>query len=223
MPDLHEWISQKIDAAEQRAQACPPWPWTFDADWEEVKAADGIVVADVFALSGRQLRATGEFIAANDPAAALRRCTADRKILARHNVNPAWADWPSQAVACYGCGVESDCDWPVTENINDCPELLDIAEGYGLTADEHAQLDRPAPPPRKTCTSGKTLGQAIADVFDEFTAVQLDETFLGNVTAHKFTGLMPIAVELLPPTPIQRALDILGPHLQDEPLYRPTA
>lgn len=26
-----------------------------------------------------------------------------------------------------------------------------------------------------------------------------------------------------PPTPLERALDILGPHLQDQPLYRPTA
>lgn len=142
MPDLHDWISQQIDAAEQRSQACPPWPWTFDADEDAVLAADGIQVADAFALSSRQQRAIGEFIAANDPAAALRRCAADRKILARHRVEPTYGRdvW---ATACASCGTEGYADDPATENINDCPELLDLAEGYGLTSETLAQLDRP--------------------------------------------------------------------------------
>ncbi|MFC9821410.1 hypothetical protein ACFWG6_31020 [Streptomyces erythrochromogenes] len=83
-------------------------------------------------------------------ATALRRCSADRKILARHNIDPERAKWSrSEAVACRGCGTYSDCDWPVTDNLNDCPELLDLAEGYGLTEDQLAQLDRPELPPRQ--------------------------------------------------------------------------
>jgi hypothetical protein len=156
-------------------------------------------------------------------ATALRRCAADRKILARHNIDPERAKWArSEAVACRGCGTYGDCDWPVTDNLNDCPELLNLAEGYGLTEDQLAQLDRPELPPREeTGGPGKTLSQALTEAFDQFAAEQIEETFLGDVTAHKLTGLMPIAVDLLPPTPLERALDILAPHLRDQPLYRP--
>ena len=157
MPDLHGWISQKIDEVEQRAQALPPWPWTFDADWEEVKAADGIAVADVFALSGRQLRATGEFIAANDPAAVLRRCAADRKILELH----CYAGGSYEPYACDGCG-HDDLGANV-DHCNDCGTLQALAAGYGITDDEMAVLDRPEPE-RPASPGGKSALQVI----DEF-------------------------------------------------------
>ena len=76
-----------------------------------------------------------------NPANALRRCEADRKILARHRLNPDayWLD----AAMCHGCGVMGDCDDPVTDNLNDCPELLDLGHAHGLTAEILATLDRP--------------------------------------------------------------------------------
>ncbi|MFD9069165.1 hypothetical protein [Streptomyces lasiicapitis] len=80
-----------------------------------------------------------------DPAPLLRRCEADRRILARHNTDPAKAEW-SEATACKGCGTYGDCDWPETENINDCPELLDLGYAHGLTEEILAGLDRPQPP-----------------------------------------------------------------------------
>src|SRR5690606_22258896 len=58
-----------------------------------------------------------------DPTPLLRRCEADRRILARHNVDPAQSDSWLFAAACHGCGTEGDCDDPVTDNLNDCPEL----------------------------------------------------------------------------------------------------
>lgn len=55
--------------AERRALAlaASPGPWHVNGEGDEVLAVDGIAVAEGFALSGRQLRATTEHIAANDP------------------------------------------------------------------------------------------------------------------------------------------------------------
>lgn len=105
MTDLHGWITQQIDAAEEYA-------------------LDHIL----------------------NPANALRRCEADRRILARHTVEPDHADSPLFATACHGCGTEGDCGDPVTENLNDCPELLDLGYAHGLTGEILAGLDRPQPP-----------------------------------------------------------------------------
>lgn len=215
MPDLHGWISQKIDATETAAEACPPWPWRFDADEDAVIAADDIQVADVFALSSRQQRAIGIHVVAHDPEAVLRRCAADRKLLEIHGYHGGTYD----VFACTGCG--SDDMGYLVDHVNDCETLLALAEGYGIAAEELAALERPAPPPRET--SGKPFSELLAEAFDQFAAEQLDDRYLGDLTAHKWQGLMPIATALLEPTPIQRAFDILGPDLRGVPLYRPTA
>jgi hypothetical protein len=151
--DLHQWITQQVERVEALAHKCPPSPWRYDLDEEQVIAADDITVAEVFALSGRQLRATGGHIALHDPDAALRRCEADRRILARHRMDPAMADFRLYATACEGCGTTGDCDDPVTENVSDCPELLDLAHAHGITDDILAALDRPQPPPPRRRTS----------------------------------------------------------------------
>jgi hypothetical protein len=64
--------------AERRAlaEAASPGPWHANAEADEVVAVDGITVADGFALSGRQLRATVQHIAANDPADVIADCDA---------------------------------------------------------------------------------------------------------------------------------------------------
>jgi hypothetical protein len=101
-------------------------------------------------------------------ASAIRRCEADRRILARHNVDPARADDRLFATACDGCGTYGDCDDPNTENINDCPELLDLAHAYGLTPETLATLDRPAAPPVKPIPglTGTTLSERLASLLD---------------------------------------------------------
>lgn len=92
-----------------------------------------------------------------DPTPVLRRCEADRRILARHAVDPSEADSLTYATACRGCGTEGDCDDPNTENINDCPELLDLAHAHGITPEILAGLDRPGPPESKP-RDGRRLG-----------------------------------------------------------------
>lgn len=101
---------------------------------------------------------------ANDPelvASTLRRCDADRRILARHSVDPKRADDRLWATACQGCGYFGDCDDPNTENINDCPELLDLAHAHGLNEAEIAALDRPvAPEPPVATSPARPIGWA---------------------------------------------------------------
>ena len=111
MPDLHGWIIQQIDEAERlahrAAELCgchPPAPsWSFrDGD----EPTDGRILIvddphpDLKRKIGRRWNGSyeglfmAEHIAHHDPAAVLRRCTADRRILARHRLNPDayWAD-----------------------------------------------------------------------------------------------------------------------------------
>jgi hypothetical protein len=76
--------------------------------------------------------------------AVLRRCEADRRILARHRLDP-----DTYEPACKGCGTYGDCDMPNVDNLNDCPELLDLGHAHGLTPDILAGLDRPQAPERK--------------------------------------------------------------------------
>ena len=89
----------------------------------------------------------------------LRRCEADRRVLARHDVAPTQSHSHLFATACEGCGTEGDCDDPVTENLNDCPELLDLAHAHGITPEILSGLDRPQPPERRPRT-GPRLGLA---------------------------------------------------------------
>lgn len=81
-----------------------------------------------------------------NPTAVLRRCEADRRILARHTLATEWT-WSFDA-PCTGCGVSGYDDAPNTDNVNDCPELLDLGYAHGLTDEILASLDRPVLPPR---------------------------------------------------------------------------
>lgn len=76
-----------------------------------------------------------------NPVNALRRCEADRRILNRHRIDPD-ASW-YRAAWCEGCGTYGEFDDPETDNLNDCPELLDLAHAHGLTPEILTTLDRP--------------------------------------------------------------------------------
>lgn len=153
MVDLHGWITQQIDRAATIAQAAGGKEWHWEHDYGNLcndptcpygeLATDDTVLMQVHGLDVTQPWQGAAHIAFNHPAAVLRRCAADRKILEEHA--PTGGGWPGQ-YACEGCGYDgSYCPMPITEHTNDCPTLLALAEGYGLTAEERAALDRPEP------------------------------------------------------------------------------
>lgn len=113
MPDLHGWITQQIDTLEGLAHA------QESSLWQTALGDDSVSVT------------------------IIRRCEADRRILARHRLNPNVHFEP----ACLGCGTYGDMELSETDNLNECPELLDLAYAHGLTPEILATLDQPVPPP----------------------------------------------------------------------------
>ena len=81
MDDLIEFLKARIEEDEARARYASPGPWYANAEFDEVLAVDGITVADGFALSGNQLRATIAHIARHDPARTLREVDAKRRTI----------------------------------------------------------------------------------------------------------------------------------------------
>ncbi|WP_338683897.1 DUF6221 family protein [Streptomyces acidiscabies] len=84
MDDLVAWLRVQLDEDERTALAASPGPWSVNAESDEVLAVDGVTVAEGFALSGGQLRATTEHIAEHDPARVLREVEALRRIVDRY-------------------------------------------------------------------------------------------------------------------------------------------
>ncbi|MFJ9633816.1 DUF6221 family protein [Streptomyces sp. NPDC101175] len=157
MTDLHGWITQQVDVVEAairagiegRRVAFKPGdggPVITGAVTEVKQTPDGpqLVIAQY------DVEPVGEDITDVQPAlAALRRCEADRRILARHRLAPSQTEDPMRATACEGCGEWGKFEYPVSENLNDCPELLDLAHAHGITAEILAGLDRPQAPELK--------------------------------------------------------------------------
>lgn len=215
MPDLHGWIGQQIDETERLARRAaalcgchlPAPSWSFrDGDGP----TDGriLVVGEPHPSLKRKIgrRWNGsyeglfmaEHIVRHDPEAELRRCAADRKILARHDLDPnaCWAD----AAMCAGCGTEGEMGYAVTDNLNDCPELLDLGHAHGLTLEILAALDRPQEGERPESGPGFQMPDAIAESFASF--------WLGT--------------RLVEPSPKEKAIKILEPELKKIPGYVPT-
>jgi hypothetical protein len=172
VPDLHGWITQQVDATEAVAQAATPGPWTVTPVVYgkpedgygpptnfEITAPDAEIVTHAMYEGGGIHRGpNAQHIALNDPAAVLRRCAADRKILTEHQ--PYGESW--EPYACTGCGYDGSdyCSTWITDHTNDCPTLQALAEGYGLTEEQRAALDRPEP--ERPAYPGKT-GDVVVD------------------------------------------------------------
>ncbi|MFI6643916.1 DUF6221 family protein [Streptomyces sp. NPDC050504] len=124
--DLHTWITQRVNAVEELARD--------RAAADRRHPRDG-VAADRDTDADRIVR--------NAPLAVLRRCEADRRVLARHGPDPDTMAWD----ACAGCGTD-EWDVPHVDNINACPELLDLAHAHGITQEALAGLERPERPER---------------------------------------------------------------------------
>ena len=81
-----------------------------------------------------------------DPTPLLRRCEADRRILARHRAAPVppgseWAEEYPYCTAHAYPGPDGSTVYPI--QLNDCPELLDLAHAHGITSDVPAALRGP--------------------------------------------------------------------------------
>ncbi|MFE7072684.1 DUF6221 family protein [Streptomyces sp. NPDC057620] len=142
MPDLHGWITQQIDHAAAIATEATPGPWhvteyTWQTDFDAgIGSTPGSVdiVGHGYEGGGAERREDARHIALHDPAAVLRRCEADRKILAAHPYTERVIS-PSDGSPTAGFGCETCHGWGgVPEGRGACPTILALAEGYGPEA-----------------------------------------------------------------------------------------
>ena len=131
-------IEAAIDRAEQVARAAMPagvinerwYVSRIDENESRVRerstqAPVADVIGGVFADRSQQY---AEHIALNDPAAVLRRCAADRRVLERHQQIAYYGD-SSQGWACsyeWGDGDGYRIDWTL------CPEIRSLADRWGI-------------------------------------------------------------------------------------------
>lgn len=108
MTDLVEWLRAQIAEDRRIAEAATPGPWVPNAESDEVVAVDSITVADGFALSGNQLRATVRHIARWDPARVLAECDAKERIISEHTPEQGWST--ATVTLTDVCGTCSDRD-----------------------------------------------------------------------------------------------------------------
>lgn len=159
MNDLHAWITRQVDRVEASARAELEYQRVVFEPHDGGPAITGTVTGITQTPAGMQLdiaqhgvEPRGEALTSvHSVAAILRRCEADRRILARHRPDTALVAFPG---ACEGCGLD---DWglPNTETLNDCPELLDLAHAHGITDEFLANLGRPTSPEPKPRTGGR--------------------------------------------------------------------
>lgn len=176
--DLHAWITQQVDRDEALAKAATPGPWEGVVDHHQRGEVNASVWSDSLGYyitekisSGDRHEADAHHIGANGPDVVLRRCEADRRILARHRLDPGEADSPMYTTACKGCQRWGEFDYPNTENLNDCPELLDLGYAHGLTDEILAGLDRPQPPePKPRIHNERSLADILRIATPEFRA-----------------------------------------------------
>lgn len=94
MTEIADFLRARIAERRTLAEAASPGPWHANPEHDEILAADGVTVADGFALSGRQLRATVDHIVASDPDAVIADC--DAKLALVDEIEPSMeADGPA--------------------------------------------------------------------------------------------------------------------------------
>lgn len=93
MSDIADFLRARYAERWALALAASPGPWHASEESDEVLAVDGITVAEGFALSGRQLRATVDHITTHNPAAIL--ADLDAKLALLDELEPQLDEGPA--------------------------------------------------------------------------------------------------------------------------------
>ncbi|MGW5173141.1 DUF6221 family protein [Streptomyces sp. NPDC004082] len=95
MSDIADFLRARYAERRALAEAASPGPWHANAEHDEILAVDGVTVADGFALSGRQLRATVDHIVAHDPNAVTADCDTKLALVDELDYEPPAVDTES--------------------------------------------------------------------------------------------------------------------------------
>jgi hypothetical protein len=130
------WLRQQIAERKALAESASPWPWSANAEHDEVLAADGERVADGFALSGNQLRNTVDHIAFNDPRQIIADCEAQLTLIGLHEITVK-KDGPAVFSEATGKQLDSGydvscsvCGWVSDDPESGCETVRLLAMAY---------------------------------------------------------------------------------------------
>ncbi|KPC94474.1 hypothetical protein ADL27_14250 [Streptomyces sp. NRRL F-6602] len=131
--DILAWLDAAITHHESEARAaCHRGQGRWKAGHRGNSYAVSDEIGDVVVYNeGAPSEAQTDHIALNDPESVLRRCAADRKLIAAHPVTRDVASGPHS----FGCSVCHHEDLLVA-GYGWCDTLLALAEGYGWTEGE---------------------------------------------------------------------------------------
>lgn len=139
MSDLVEFLKARVDENERAARAVIPADLPDGGVWIHDGYCNISGPGFMIYNEGGHDEKQSDHIATYDPARVLREVKAKRRIMARHARDPQWASLATMRDACMGCGVEGPNEWPVTESLNECPELRDLALVYADHPDYQQQ------------------------------------------------------------------------------------
>jgi hypothetical protein len=141
--DIVGFVTAQLDEEQAGAEAARDahiglYATEGDAEWRVAEGGEGVwteqhginVVVDGH---GYLRDAVAEHIARHDPARVLAEVAAKRRVLERHRRPRSPAEIPTgvDSRCCVGCGFLGDTGIPPrTPDINDCPELRDLAAPY---------------------------------------------------------------------------------------------
>ena len=129
VPDLAARILAAVDDAERAARYVLSDYAAHDAAWTVPSTGVIQLGDDLLATADGPL---AEHIARHDPAAVLRRCAADRRILQLHPQVEADTAGHSldEPTGCVTCHNDPDCGWTLGNGV--CDTVMAMAEGYGV-------------------------------------------------------------------------------------------
>jgi hypothetical protein len=149
--DLQAWITQQVDRVEALAKAATPGPWEGVVDRHQRGVVDASVWSEPLGYyvtekisSGERHEADARHIGEHNPAAVLRRCEADRRILARHAPQPNGTGF-EDGWQCQTCSVDGGDGYQYLVPYP-CPTIEDLAHAHGITPNVLAGLDHPRTP-----------------------------------------------------------------------------
>ncbi|MGY0062860.1 DUF6221 family protein [Streptomyces sp. LZ34] len=150
MTDLHAWVLGQIAERERVAQGATEGPWIRWVDQEGIPGWDGFIMVGDSAAEGEEcnpvanvyITEDAQHIALNGPDAVLRRCAADRELIADITAERHFVDENDCWYTCAAATEERDggetCDSTRRGGPCDCGRdarverrLRIIAEGYG--------------------------------------------------------------------------------------------
>ena len=135
MSDLYGWTLEHVAAREDVARAATAGPWKAESHY--VRGTREVVYSEVHPVA--ELEGNGDggvlseadalHIALNGPDDVLRRCTADRRLLERHQPQQDGSAFPD-SMQCRTCSQDGGDGYQYLVPAP-CPTLRDLAEGYG--------------------------------------------------------------------------------------------